>query len=359
MKIALLQIEDEKHPNVYGDFAGGFGAGFVPGKNFLSRVIGFAKHYGLDLPLMSFGYLAAIFSQAGHELVVGRNMKTDADLIIIHSSLTGWKHQVAYAAQFKHGKRQRVGFIGPFSAVKSDLFATGAHFIIKGEPEQAAIRLSAGEILEGVVDSPPVKNLDTLPFPHWDPFHFIRFTYFPSLLRRPIFPILASRGCPDKCIYCPYKVQFNTFRARSLENIIAEMKWLMTKKKAAGFLFRDPFFSFSRKRTEKFAQMLINEKIYIPWVCETKLESLDEDLILLLKRTGLKTINIGIESAQSAILEQAGRTVYDEKRVLDLLQFCDQHGVKITGFFIIGWPEDTRKSIEATIAFAQKLNPHI
>ncbi|MBN2382001.1 radical SAM protein [bacterium] len=359
MKIALIQVEDTHHPNVYNDFAGGFGAGFEPGRGILTRLVGFAKHHGLDLPLMSFGYLAAIFGQAGHTVLTGRNIVPEADLIIIHSSMTGWRNQIKYARKVKASGKARVGFIGPFSAVKAELFLDTADFIIEGEPEQAAQRLAQGEQLSGLIDSSPIQKLDTLPFPDWSPFSTLRFSYFPSLLRRPVFPILSSRGCPDTCVYCPYKVQYKKFRARSPENVVAEMKMLHQKRAAAGFLFRDPFFSFSRSRTEKLAQLLLEQNIRVPWVCETKIESLDRELVLLLKRTGLRTINVGIESAKAEILERAGRTVYDAEQVRDLVNFCDHNGVKVAAFFILGWPDDTIDSIRATIDYAISLNPHI
>lgn len=357
LRVALLQIDDPKHPTVYGDFAGGFGAGFIPGKSLLSRAVSFAKHHGIDLPLMSFGYLAAIFRDAGHDVVATVNRTVEADLVIIHSSLMGWQEQVRLGRKMM--QRSRVGFIGPFAGVEPGLFLQGGHFVIRGEPEAAAARLAAGERLDGLIDSPPVVPLDALPYPDWHPFNFLRFSYFPSLVRRPVFPMLASRGCPDRCVYCPYKVQYSKFRARAVEDVVAEMRFLKQHARAAGFLFRDPFFSFSRKRTEQLSRLIIEAGIRRPWVCETKIDSLDEDLILLMKRAGLTTINVGIESANDGILDAAGRTHQQLDRTRQLMRFCNKHHVKTAAFFILGWPDDTRASMQATIDLACELNPHI
>lgn len=359
MKIALLEIENKKHPTVYGDFAGGFGAGFVPGKSILSRLVGYAKHHGIDLPLVSFGYIGSLFKKNGHEVFYSRNSIPEADHYIIHSSLTGFREQISAADKIRNVKKKPLGFIGPFSAVKQDLFQDVSDYIVVGEPEAAMIACAEGKKLEGIVPSEPVSPLDSLPYPDWSIFGDCRFSYFPSLMRRPVLPIMGSRGCPDKCIYCPYKVQYATFRARKPEAIVAEMRHGIEKHQARGFLFRDPFFTFSRKRTEHFASLLLEKNIRVPWVCETKIDSLDEGLLDLLHRSGLRTVNVGIESVSADILKKAGRHSLDEQRISAIITHCDRIGIKVACFFILGWPEDTRESIEATIGYAIRLNPHI
>tara|TARA_B100000949_G_scaffold75571_1_gene67361 strand:- start:1125 stop:1859 length:735 start_codon:yes stop_codon:yes gene_type:complete len=156
--------------------------------------------------------------------------------------------------------------------------------------------------------------------------------------------------------YCPYPMaQGKKYRMRSIESLLAEITHLKETYNAKSVLFRDPYFSLDKKRTLLFAKEMINREINIQWACETRLDSLDEEELKLLYTSGLRSINIGIESSDPEILHKIKRHSLEQMRERKLIDYCYHLGIKINAFFIFGLIPDTRDSILATIEYAKSL----
>ena len=103
-----------------------------------------------------------------------------------------------------------------------------ADFIVSGEPEEAVLRLAAGETLSGYVKSEEIADLDTLPFPRWDLVGVTSGTEGAAhAFTRPLgaFSLLASRSCPEFCTYCPHRI-LSSYRSRSVQNLVEELAQL-------------------------------------------------------------------------------------------------------------------------------------
>ncbi|MCB0149591.1 MAG: radical SAM protein, partial [Caldilineaceae bacterium] len=88
-----------------------------------------------------------------------------------------------------------------------------------------------GEIIASP-ESPMIPDLDALPFPAHDLFKIDRYTNLQPLTdgldpHARSFTILTSRGCPYKCTFCSKPVTGDTWRARSVESVVQEWKWLV------------------------------------------------------------------------------------------------------------------------------------
>src|SRR2546421_5834040 len=108
-----------------------------------------------------------------------------------------------------------------------------------------------GEELRGLVQSAPLDNLDQLPFPRWDLIGGpLNRTRTGRLTVRPPgggFPVLASRGCPEFCTYCPHRILAD-HRGRSVMNIVDELQELCERYPRPYVVFRDPLFTEERDR---------------------------------------------------------------------------------------------------------------
>ena len=111
-------------------------------------------------------------------------------------------------------------------------------------------------------------------------------------------PILATRGCPYSCFnYCTYPLQQGRkVRFRSPIKVVDEIEYWIKKLNTNKFIFRDPVFSINRKYTIEVCENIINRKLKIDFLIETHLNNLDDNLIDILKKAGLKLVYIGIES---------------------------------------------------------------
>jgi len=357
MKISILDTKNTSPNLIYKDWAGGFGTKFTIGNSLRAKAIEYAKKKSAVLPVPIIGYITAIFRKYNHEVSIDFNKVPEADLVIMHSSLVAHKAELKLAKKIKQNSNAKLGFIGPLASVKPELYSI-ADFIIKGEPEDAITEIAkTGKIPEGVVNSRLIP-LDELPFPDWEGFNIKKYSYYPALKKAPVLPVLSSRGCPYICNYCPYKVGYK-WRIRSAKNVVDEIEYLIERYNIKGVCFRDAIFTFDRRRMLEFAEEIKKRNIKIDWACETHLNHLDKELIDTLYESGMRSINVGIETLNDEILKGVKRKPINIKHQEEIINYCDKKGIHITAFYIIGLPNDTIKSIKNTIEYAKRLNTHV
>ncbi|MFS8085462.1 MAG: B12-binding domain-containing radical SAM protein, partial [Acidobacteriota bacterium] len=251
----------------------------------------------------------------------------------------------------------RVGFFGTPATHMPELFAGAGDFIISGEPEAAAIRIANGEDLRGVLKSPAIDDLDSLPFPRWDLAKARRFGHAShngmGLTRA--FPMLTSRSCPEHCTYCPHRITAS-FRQRSVESVIAEMTELCKQGTNVHIKIRDPLFTLDRDRCFQISEEIIRRGLKLTFECETRMDDLDEKLVRAMYAAGLREISFGVESPDPAILKKVARRHIPHEHMRNIVNLCWNLGIVTTAFYVIGFLEETEERIEDTIRFACELD---
>jgi radical SAM superfamily enzyme YgiQ (UPF0313 family) len=330
---------------------GGYGSRFQ-GFSWTTRWIERARKLFQNVPSIHAGYLAAIFEGAGHDVRVTTEEYVDGDITLILSSLVDYKHEVEWAQEAKKRFGSRIGFFGAPATHMPELLQDHADFIIKGEPEQAAMRIAAGEVPSGTLASPAIDDLDSMPFPAWHLFNPGRHAVGRSMrASRHSFPILSSRSCPEFCTYCPHRITA-PYRARSAENVVAEIESICKKYGQAYLIFRDPLFTEERERAVGIAEGILRKNLNVRFECETRLDDLDTDLLDLLHRAGLDTITFGVESMDPATLKRVGRRPIPPEHQRHIIGYCRDKGISTEGFFVLGFLTDTVESIRATIDYS-------
>lgn len=353
MKIALLNIH---RPGDNKDYNGGFGTTWQISRSFLSRVLERMRSKGEYFPLVSYGYLAAILKQSGHEVeFVENRIPENFDLVILHGSTIRYNEEIKYLKEIREKTKSRIGIVGPFASTKPELFKDYSDFVVLGEPEQAMFNLKDGNIPSGLVKSEPITDLDTLPYPDWSIFPIEKFSYSPILPKKPFTFVISSKGCPYTCSYCPYKV-FGLYRARDPLKVVDEIEHLQKKYGVKGLMFRDPMFSLNPEKAKIIAEEIIKRGIKVEWGCETRLDKLDKAFLDLLYDSGLRAIKVGIESVSNELLEKSGRKTIKKEHQKEIISYCDKKGIRVIAFYIIGLPDDTEETIKSTMNYAKKLN---
>jgi len=335
--------------------AGGYGSRFRPFSR-VTQVICAFKQRLHDLPSVQLAYAAALAARGGHEVVPSRGELVDADLAIVLSSLVDYRRETTWAERMR-ARGTRVGFVGLAASKLPQLFAPSADFVITGEPESALTRLFQGETLDGVVESPAVNDLDSLPFPRWDLMADDRRRFRVPLAARPTggsFALLASRSCPEFCTYCPHRI-LTTYRARSVGNILDELTHLTSEQRRPYVVFRDPLFTEDRKRVLELCEGIESRGLDLTFECETRLDRLDEELLTIMHAAGLRAMSFGVEAVSAITLKKVGRRPIPETHQRAIVSKCRQLGIVTAAFYVFGFLEDTRESITATIEYAAEL----
>jgi anaerobic magnesium-protoporphyrin IX monomethyl ester cyclase len=212
-------------------------------------------------------------------------------------------------------------------------------------------------------DRRPIDDLDEIPFPAYHLFPSFKLTleidaHGVMTRRHPYMPIITSRGCPFGCIYC-HKVHGKSFRARSPENVIEEMKLLYHRYRVREFHVEDDCFNLDPERAKRFADLVVESglNIALKFPNGLRADRIDEELIVKLKRAGTYSISLGVETASPRVMRMIGKSL-DLQRVRDSVQLALKHGLQVRGFFMIGFPGETKDDIRQTIGFAQNLGIH-
>ncbi|MFH1593006.1 MAG: radical SAM protein [Candidatus Woesearchaeota archaeon] len=173
----------------------------------------------------------------------------------------------------------------------------------------------------------------------------------------PTAPIITSRGCPFNCAFCAVKViTGRKIRKRSPENVITEIKFLYDNYGVKCFNICDDNFTSDKNYTIDFCKKLIDTNLDVSWFCSqgVRLDSLDEETLSLMKKSGGYALGVGIESGSDRVLKLMNKHL-DTKTVKEKIDLLNKFDFDITGFFILGFPGETKKEIKQTIRFSRKL----
>ncbi|WP_319410103.1 radical SAM protein [uncultured Desulfosarcina sp.] len=201
------------------------------------------------------------------------------------------------------------------------------------------------------------ENLDALPFPAWEFFPYQNY-FIPDLGdANPALTIQTSRGCPFNCDYCPYPLaQGNRWRSRTPENIFAEIEYLIKRHGMRSLLFRDPEFTLDQDRIHRLCDLIISSQLQFWWRCETRPDTLSENLIQKMAQAGCIGINLGIEHVNKSILARVKRKPVHPDHIVKIVQACAQNKIATFCFFIIGLPGETISTFIQNVDFAKELN---
>ncbi|OGZ34743.1 MAG: hypothetical protein A2174_03090, partial [Candidatus Portnoybacteria bacterium RBG_13_41_18] len=356
MKIALLEIDEDRNFYINKDVMGGFGMKADFGHSILSRILAILKKKSVNFPVYTLADIAAIFKKSGHQVKYFKNeLPLDFDVVFIPSSIVDFRNELKWAERIKKTSSAKVGFFGPFASTFPGIFLEVADFVLLGEPEEASARIANGLEPKGKIVSQP-GNLENLPFPAWEIFDWQKFSYRPMIKAKPFFIVLSSRGCVFNCFYCPYKAFYGNFRSRNPQSIIEELIFLKKNFGMKAVQFRDPIFTADRERVIRLCELILQSGLIFQWGCETHVNYLDKELVEIMKKAGLKSLNIGVESADKELLRDSTRISANAEKEIEIVKYCQQKNINVAAFYILGLPDDILQSMKNTLNYAKSLN---
>jgi len=200
-----------------------------------------------------------------------------------------------------------------------------------------------------------IENLDELPFPARD---LIDNKKYYSVLGTSnlVTTMITSRGCPYRCLFCDRPHLGKMFRARSPKNVVDEMEQCLNNYGIKEFLIYDDTFTVDRRRVIDICQEIEKRKLNIVWDIRARVDTIDKELLAIMKKAGCERIHYGVESGTQKILDvlRKGITLQQVEKAFKLTK---KAGIQTLGYFMIGNPTETKKDILQTIKFAKKINP--
>lgn len=268
-----------------------------------------------------------------------------------------------------------VVFGGPHpSADPEECLKTGVvDFVIVGEGEIALTQLlnhleqglptdqiqGLWTMDEGLVlasNPAPTPEIDSLPFPAYDmldlsayyklnlPWHFPR--------RPEMVPFISSRGCPYRCSYC-HNLHGKSYRGQSAEWVIDQLEYLDKVLGVREIMMVDDIFNFDLERAKTICRGIIDRKINltIQFPNGVRGDRFDEELVELMAKAGTHFMAVAIETVSVKYQKLIRKNLKIDKAYQTVL-WAKKYGIEVCGFFMIGFPGESKEEIQETLDFA-------
>ncbi|MEA2036097.1 MAG: radical SAM protein [Nanoarchaeota archaeon] len=309
-----------------------------------------------------------------NEEIIKSVRKFNPDVVGIHTNIVLGKNAAKLSKMIKTIFPHILICLGgalASSNPKEVLDMSSSDISIVGEGEITFLEICEGKELSGikgivyykggkVVFNAPRKlmeNLDDLPHPAFD--LLPNFKIYPSRARKkPVAPIMTSRGCPFQCTFCNTKIFGKAYRPHTPEYIIKQIDILVNKFGVKQLDILDDNFTLNIERAEKILDLIIERgyKILINLQNGVRADRLTENLVKKMRRAGIFKTAIGVESGNKEILKSIKKSL-DLNDVIRAIALFRKYKIITMGYFMIGFPDDTKETINETIDFAIRANP--
>jgi len=249
----------------------------------------------------------------------------------------------------------------------------GLDFVIRNEPEESLAALAAGlangigvESIKGLSyrdtggqvlhnpSRPFIKNLDSIPFPAW---HLLDLKKYRLPLIGKKFLILAPiRGCSYPCTFCTAQAYYGRRpRKKTIPRVMDEMEYAMDRFGIDQFFIWADTFTADKEYVIDFCQAIRGRGLEVNWTCNSRVDTINKELLEEMAKSGCWMISYGIESGSQAVLDRVKKNI-TPGQARNAVRMAKEAGIKVAGHFIFGLPGETEETIKETINFALGLD---
>lgn len=252
----------------------------------------------------------------------------------------------------------------------------GADAIVIGEGEQTFLELvktilsgsTINDSIAGIAffdngqfvqtsEREKMRDLDELPLPSRDKIDLTQYlNAWKKTHGKNAISVSTMRGCPYTCKWCSRAVYGLSYRRRSPENVVTELKSIVDQFNPDSIWFVDDVFTISHKWLKQFQLALHESNIRIAYECITRADRMNEEVIQILKDTGCFRVWIGAESGSQKVIDLMDRRV-DVNQVREMIRLARRYGIEAGTFIMLGYPGETEDDIQETIRHLKQSNP--
>jgi magnesium-protoporphyrin IX monomethyl ester (oxidative) cyclase len=267
-----------------------------------------------------------------------------------------------------------LGGVYPSMAPQEAKCASIDYYVI-GEGEKALLELVSAKNVDKIrgvftalspqdsfVPAEIFTDLDQLPFPARRKLPMEKYLAFrsPRREKKRSASIITSRGCPYGCEFCSIKlITGKNWRKRSAENVIIEIEQLIGDYDIEHIEFEDDNLTLDKARSIKIfegIEKINRQRKKISWSTPNgvRFDTLDRELLCLIKKSNCSSLSLGIESADPVILKKMNKEL-DLDKALEIADVSKEMGIALNAFFMIGYPGETGQSFKKTLDFVKQL----
>ena len=203
---------------------------------------------------------------------------------------------------------------------------------------------------EAFVPASPPSPAD-LPLPARDllPNHAYRYLF---ATQRGFATMVSSRGCPFRCSFCDKSVGGSKWRARNPVDVVDEMEVLQNDFGVGFINFYDDNFTLRRSRVIAISQEILRRGLHVEWKCEGRVDSVDPQMLSLMRQAGCRVVAYGVESANPETLALLRKDISVEQSISAFAQ-TRTAGLRTLAYMILGAPGEDAQAVQKSIDFCR------
>lgn len=195
-----------------------------------------------------------------------------------------------------------------------------------------------------------IMDLDGLPFPDYEGFNYREYLeQNPDLSdegkRYSQVSVIGGRSCKYNCTFC-FHPSGTKYRQRSLHSIFSEIDYLVTHYNISYIALREELFATDNKRVKEFCHRI--EQYDVDWSIQLRIDSINQELVDILKGTRCRYVFVGVESADDKVLKSMRKGI-TRKQIECALDMLNVAGLNSRSGIIFGDTEETYETAQSTL----------
>jgi len=160
-----------------------------------------------------------------------------------------------------------------------------------------------------------------------------------------IASIQTKRGCTQKCVYCSYPLlEGPSIRKREPRLVVDDIELLRDKHKAKYIFFIDSVFNDAEGAYLDVIEEMRKRNVNLPWTGFFKPEGLNDEIVGLMKATGLIAVEIGSDAACDITLRKLGKK-FSFQDIIECNNLFARHEIATSHYFMFGGPGETKETV--------------
>jgi len=326
-------------------------------------------------------YLSALLKKAGHitnifiyskESII-EILKDKADLYAFSSSTPSWKEDIEIIKTVRAvGKKVIVGgahaTFNPEDVIQHvDILCVGegyeALLEYVNEPKRRDIKNLWFKVGKTIIKN-EIRNIfdiNKLPMPDYN----LYYDKYSLLKNKSTKQVYIVRGCPFQCSFCYNPVLNKMYHGKgtiiqnmNIDKAMDEIKQLNDKYGFKWLQFISDTMNLNREWFITLIQR-IKKEINKPYICNVRVNLLDEELVKIMSETGCNRVDFGVEHGDSFIRNNILNRNMTDKQMIDAGQWFKKYGIRVQTTNIFGLPFENLNSAIKTVELNQKIEPEI
>lgn len=215
-------------------------------------------------------------------------------------------------------------------------------FFVIGEGERAIIEIVENNFNNRIFKFYQLDNINFFP-----KYENLNLSSYPGKRR---IPILSSRGCINKCLFCSERLLYKNYRIRDPENVFEEIYYHYKNNNIQWFTFYDSIFNGDLNNIDKLMDLILKNKLEIKWDAQIYIKDMDLELMKKMKKSGCINLFIGFENGSDKILKLMNKN-FTSNDAYCFFYKLNKAQLNFEISLIINYPEETEEDFKQTTDF--------